>query len=212
LSASGATASGEAAGAIVGYLDSLGGAKTSGSSKAAYTNYLDALSGSAASASPADAVIDALSNGATPPPATAQAVKEYLDSLNIAKKPTVTGMVMTPPKKMPSPSPSASFASSSEVYSAYDNRLTNIENRVSTLENRVNELPDEVYNRMEEWRMRQESKFNGDLDRMIGMTNSKVNGASVNGGSPVPPSQPPPPVSTGKRGRGMGGYLDSLNP
>ncbi|KAL7485419.1 hypothetical protein ACHAW6_011025 [Cyclotella cf. meneghiniana] len=208
LSASGSTASGEAAGAIVGYLDSLAGAKTTSSTKAAYTNYLDALSGSAPSASPADAVIDALSNGSTPPPATAQAVKEYLDSLNIAKKPTVTGMVMTPPKKMSTPS----FASSSEVYSAYDDRLTNIENRVSTLENRVNELPDEVYNRMEEWRMRQESKFNGDLDRMGGMTNSKVNGAPLNGGSPVPPSQPPPPVSTGKRGRGMGGYLDSLNP
>jgi hypothetical protein len=128
-----------------------------------------------------------------------------LDSLNIAKKPTITGMVMTPPKKM-------TPLSSSEAYSAYDDRLANIENRVSTLENRVNELPDEVYNRMEEWRMRQESKFNGDLDRMVGMTNSKVNGAPVTGGSPVPPSQPPPAVSTGKRSRGMGGYLDSLNP
>ncbi|KAL3801365.1 hypothetical protein HJC23_006975 [Cyclotella cryptica] len=214
LSASGATASGEAAGAIVGYLDSLGGKKSSSSNaavgNAAFTNYLDALSGSAASTSPAEAVIDALSNGSTPSPASAQAVKEYLDSLNIAKKPAVTGMVMTPPKKMPTPS-----SSSSESYSAYDNRLTSIENRVSTLEDRVNDLPDEVYNRMEEWRSRQESKLDGEVGRLVGMMNSKVNGTPVNGASPVPPSQPPPPppaVSMGKRGRGMGGYLDSLNP
>jgi hypothetical protein len=203
LSASGATASGEAAGAIVGYLDSLSGAKSRTSSIAAST-------------SPAEAVMDALSNGATPPPASAQAVKEYLDSLNIAKKPTVTGMVMTPPPKKMNP------PSSYESYSAYDHRLTNIENRVSTLENRVEGLPDEVYNRMEEWRIRQESKLNGEMDRIASMMNGRVpvNGAPVNGGlpvnrgSPVPPSQPPPPpaVSTSKRGRGMGGYLDSLTP
>jgi hypothetical protein len=198
LSESDQSASGEAAKTIVGYLDSLGG---SGDAKPSLGSYVDALGGST------EVVKQALSTGSTPPPASAAAVKEYLDALNIGRKPVATGMVMTPPPPKPQP-----VSANLESYAVYDSRMTSIENRVDRLEERVGQLPDQIFDRMESWRMQQQNRWSGEFSRLEGMIgNSSGNDVYV---SPAPPSTPPPQVLVASAQksirRGMGGYLDNL--
>ena len=188
LTQSGKTATGEAASTIVGYLDSLGGKTPAGASAAPTTK----------------TVKEALATGSTPPPASAEKVKDYLNALDIGKKPVATGMVMQAPPKSTKP------ISSMNPYESYDTRLTNIETRVESLEERVESLPDEVFDRMEQWRMDQENRWGSQFGSITGSSGS-------GGGYSVPPPPSPPQklkVSVGNapRGTGMGGYLESLNP
>ena len=189
LSSSGETASGEAAGSIVGYLDSLG--RTNGNAAPSTEDLKQALVTSSAV-----------------PAASAEVVKEYLDALNFAKKPINTGMVMN----APSPS-SAAKPPLGGGYEAYDERLSNIETRVDNLEQRVDAIPDEVFDRMEEWRTAQENRWVGQFDSV---TNS-AGGSTVGSGYSIPPPSSPPKklkvaVRNAPRSTGLGGYLESLNP
>jgi hypothetical protein len=182
LSATGEAASGEAAGTIVGYLDSLGGKTPAGASAAPSTQI----------------VKQALATGSSPPPASAEKVKDYLDALNIGKKPVATGMVMNAPPSKPRPG--------SNPFEAYDDRLTNIETRVDSLEKKVDGIADEVFDRMESWRTGQENRWDTQY------------GSGSGSGGYVVPSPPSPPqklrvkVTNAPRSTGMGGYLESLNP
>jgi hypothetical protein len=188
LSNTGEAASGEAAGTIVSYLDSLGGKTTP----------------AGVSAAPSARVVkEAL---LTPPsPSEAEVVKEYLDALNIAKRPVSTGMVMEAPPK--------SKSTAGGEYRVYEERLTSIETRVDSLEKRVDGLPDEVFQRMEEWRLAQENKW-GASQWAGGMSGGSGSGAGGGYASPPPPSPKKLKVivRNAPRSTGMGGYLESLNP
>lgn len=191
LSTTGEAASSDAAKTVVGYLDSIGGKTVAGASAAPSANI----------------VKEALASGSNPPPASAEKVKDYLDALDIGKKPVVTGMVMNAP---PPTTTSPSFGSSFE---AYDSRLTSIETRVGSLEERVDNIPDEVFDRMEEWRLAQENRWGGQYGSA---SVSSVETSSGAGSGYVVPSPPSPPkklrvsVTNAPRSTGMGGYLESL--
>ena len=89
---------------------------------------------------------------------------------------------------------------------------------MGSLEKRLDQIPDEVQERMESWAKQQDEKLSAEFRRIGSMIdNSGGNDVYV---TPAPPSTPPPQVeamkcrntSPKRSGRGMGGYLDSLNP
>lgn len=152
IAATGAVATSGETTAIVGYINSLGNAEdydnTPGAAAAAFAGYLDALSA-----------------GSAPPPSSAKAVKNYLDTLNgtVAARASAT-VVANQLQRLPAHRPATAPEPSA---SEFNTRLDGVEGRIADLETKVQQIPDQVFQKLETWQMRYEDELTESVKAIV---------------------------------------------
>lgn len=230
----------EEAETIVGYLDSL-----SDNASNAVANF--ATNGKRVTSVNFETYLAALSNkpsvcSDTPPvpaPASATAVKEYLDGLSGLSSPSAGQKVKETMQEMQARQATPTFVRTavktrlkaglqeSSNANDFDRRLSHVEERVNMLENKVEQIPDQIFDKFEAWQTKFTEKLADDVKRAVrdvSNDRSAQRNHDNNERSHPNASMPAPSgesldnsrfaiqrKSVPTTGKGLTGYLDSIN-
>mmetsp|Transcript_26603 Transcript_26603/g.54578 ORF Transcript_26603/g.54578 Transcript_26603/m.54578 type:complete len:468 (-) Transcript_26603:30-1433(-) len=230
----------EEAETIVGYLESLSDnasnavanftTKGKRVTSANFETYLAALSNKPSECSDTPAV---------PAPASAIAVKEYLDGLSGLSSPSAGQKVKDAMQQIQARQATPTFgrtavktllkAGPQESSNAndFDRRLSRVEERVNMLENKVEQIPDQIFDKFEAWQTNFTEKLADEMTRAVHeLSNSrsaprkhdKNERSHSNASMPAPNGEcldksklTIQRESVPTTGKGMTGYLDSIN-